>query len=283
MFAAVFFVACFFYFFSGFVSVYAEMPFYGLDLHKSVLRAEFTTDYSKSSAERKSNIALAAKALDNTFVDVKAEFSFNDTVGERSSKRGYKDAKIIVKGKFVEGVGGGVCQVSTTLYNAAILAGLRITEHHAHSLAVSYVEPSFDAMVNSGYADLKFANSTNNFIIIKTKADGEKLTVRIFGEKMTERIKRKSVVKEYVDAPIEKIKDVKLEYPDLFEGEERVISLGKQGLKSEGYILIEKNGKKSECKLRTDYYAPIGGVVVIGTAQRDESFEQMPLDFFGVA
>lgn len=254
----------------------AEMPFYDLDPKPSVLRAEFTTDYAKSSAERKHNIALAAKALNGAFIDVKAEFSFNDTVGERSAARGYENAKIIVKGKFVDGVGGGVCQVSTTLYNAAILAGLKVTEQHAHSLSVSYVEPSFDAMVNSGSADLKFVNATHNPVIIRTAADGEKLTVRVYGEKMREKIRRKSVIKEYVDAPMEKIIDEKSEYPDLYEGEERVVSYGKKGIKSEGYVIIDKNGKRTSEKLRSDYYAPISGQVVVGTAVKEKSF----FDFF---
>lgn len=256
------------------VSTAFALPFYGLEPKERVLRAEFTTDYSKSSAERKHNIALAAKALNNAFIDVKAEFSFNGVVGLRTAARGYRNAKIIVKGKFTDGVGGGVCQVSTTLYNAAVLSGMKITEHHAHSLAVSYVEPSFDAMVNSGSADLKFVNATKNPVVIKTKTDGEKITVRIYGEKMNEKIKRKSLIKQYIDAPMEKFKDDKLEYPDLYVGEERIISFGKQGIKSEGYIITEKNGKKSERKLRADYYAPISGITIIGTAKKEEIFDE---------
>ena len=144
------------------------MPFYDLQPKDIVLRATFSTDYSKSSAERKHNVGLAAKSLDNVFVDAGGEFSFNKTVGERTYKRGYKSAKIIVNGEFTEGVGGGVCQVSTTLYNAALLAGLEISEVNQHSVAVSYVAPSFDAMVNSGSADLRFINRTHNPVIIRT-------------------------------------------------------------------------------------------------------------------
>ena len=124
------------------------MPFYDLQPKKIVLRAEFSTNYSSSTDARKFNVALASKTLDNTLVDINGEFSFNYTVGERTERRGYKKAKIIVGGEFVDGVGGGVCQVSTTLYNAVLLAGLKIIECHPHSLPVSYVAPSFDAMVN---------------------------------------------------------------------------------------------------------------------------------------
>ena len=120
-------------------------------------------------------------------MDINGEFSFNYTIGERTERRGYKKAKIIVGGEFVDGVGGGVCQVSTTLYNAVLLAGLKVVECHPHSLPVSYVEPSFDAMVNSGWADLKFINDTHNPVIIRARADGAKLTIQIFGEPMNER------------------------------------------------------------------------------------------------
>lgn len=247
----------------------AEMPFFGLNPQNRVLRAEFSTYYDESSNERKNNISVAAKALDNAFIDVNAEFSFNDRVGVRTEKRGYKNAKIIVKGKFIDGVGGGVCQVSTTLYNAALLSDLKITEHHAHSLTVSYVEPSFDAMVNSGSADLKFVNNTDNPLIIKTKATGEKLTVKIYGEPLKGKITRKSVVKEYVSPIFEKIRDDKHEYNDLYEGEERITYYGKNGIKSEGYILKEINGTYKEKKIRSDFYAPINGTIMIGTKAKD--------------
>lgn len=101
------------------------------------------------------------------------EFSFNAAVGERTEERGYSTAKVIENGKFVEGVGGGVCQVSSTVYNCALLSGLTVTERHRHSLAVSYVEPSFDAMVSYSYADLRFYNDTGKSVFIVADADGE--------------------------------------------------------------------------------------------------------------
>ena len=162
----------------------AAMPFYDLRPQQLVLRSKFFTSYPSSTEERKSNIKLAAKSLDYAFVDVGGEFSFNQTVGARTEKRGYKTAKIIVGGEFVDGVGGGVCQVSTTLYNAVLLAGLKVTEFHAHSLPVSYVAPSFDAMVNSGSADLKFINNTHNPVYIRAFADDATLTIEIYGEPM---------------------------------------------------------------------------------------------------
>lgn len=250
----------------GVIVVNAKMPFYNLNPKEIVLRSQFYTTYSSSNEERKNNIYLASKSLNNTFVDVGGEFSFNKTVGERTIKRGYKVAKIIFNGSFIEGVGGGVCQVSTTLYNAVLLAGLTITEYHPHSLAVSYVAPSFDAMVNSGSADLRFVNNTENPIIIKTIANGERLTVQIYGEESQYKYERVSVTTEEIPAPKERvIIDEKGEYPDLLDGEQKTITYSKKGLKSTAYIVKKKNGKMVEViKLRKDKYNPITGLIVVG-------------------
>ncbi|MDY6367391.1 MAG: VanW family protein [Clostridia bacterium] len=249
---------------------FAELPFYDAKNTVFVLRAEFTTDYSTSSPERKHNVFIAAKSLNGAFIDVNAEFSFNKRVGARTEQRGYKSAKIIVNGKFTDGVGGGVCQVSTTLYNAALLAGLKITEKHDHTLAVSYVEPSFDAMVSGG-SDLKFANTTKSPIYIKTSADGNKLTVKIYGEKQTQKITRKSVIVGRVEPNFEKVNDEKGEYPELTVGQEKVISAGKNGIKSEGYLVKSVNGKIVSERIRRDYYAPIPGLIVVGTAIKPQT------------
>ncbi len=235
-----------------------------------VLMATFTTDYSKSVAERKHNIELACGSLNKVFVEADEEFSFNKTVGERSEEKGYKSAKIIIDGKFAEGVGGGVCQVSTTLYNAALLSGLKVTEYHAHSLGVSYCSPSFDAMVNSNFADLKFVNNTGMPIYFITEADGVFLTVKIFGKKPRYTVERKSVVKEYIEIPEpETIVDENGDYPELYEGERKTLSWGKKGIVSEGFLVFKENGKVV-CvkKIRKDRYSPIKGIVVEGTKKR---------------
>lgn len=245
-----------------------EMPFYDLQPQDLTVRSKFYTSYSSSTAERKSNIALASKSLNNVFVDVGTEFSFNRTVGARTENRGYKTAKIIVGGKFVDGVGGGVCQVSTTLYNAVLLAGLEITEYHPHSLPVSYIAPSFDAMVNSGNADLRFVNNTHNPIVIKANTTDSVLTIEIIGEPMTESISRQSIITDYIPAPEEEIiVDTAGEYPDLYQGERKVLTFGKQGYKSEGFLIKSVNGKPvSVQKIRSDKYSAMRGVVIEGTA-----------------
>ena len=255
-------------------------PFYDLKPQKLTLRAEFSTDYSKSSAERKHNILLAAKSLDKTFLDVNGEFSFNRAVGARTEKRGYKTAKIIVDGEFVEGMGGGVCQVSTTLYNAAIRAGLKITEFHAHSLSVSYVEPSMDAMVSFGSADLRFKNLTHNPVIIRTFADGNTLTVKVYGEPMKEKYEIKSVIKEEILPEYSEITDENGEYPDLYTGEKRIIKYGKKGIVSEGVLIKTINGKVvSSTRIRRDKYRAVNGIVVLGVMPAPDTASDNKIGF----
>ncbi len=245
-------------------------PFYRLRPQAPVFRARFYTSFPTSSAERKSNIVLAARTLNNTLVAAGEEFSFNLTVGPRTEKRGYKTAKIIAGGKFVDGVGGGVCQVSTTLYNALLLAGLKIIEYHPHSLPVGYVAPSFDAMVNSGSADLRFINDTDNPVIIKTKVENDRLYVEVYGEKMTCRYERESIITGEIKADAEEIvADDKGEYPELFEGERLVVSYSKNGYKSEGRLIKIVNGKRIwSKKLRSDSYKAVRGTIVEGKAKR---------------
>lgn len=247
------------------------MPFYNLSPKPLCVRATFSTNYSTSTDERKTNVYLATKSLDGTLVAPFEEFSFNLVVGERTEKRGYKKAKIIVDGQFVDGVGGGVCQVSTTLYNAVLLAGLKIVEYHPHSLAVGYVPPSFDAMVNSGWADLKFINDTFNPIIINAFADGNTLTITITGEKQEYQYLRKSRVIGEIPPPDDKIiQDDKNEFPDLYLDQTIRIKNPKNGLVSEGYLLMVKDGKiHSSIKIRSDKYAPVQGVLLRGNKARE--------------
>ncbi len=261
-------IATFSTFIGGVKNAFA-MPFYDLQPSEIVLRSSFSTTYSASSKERKHNIALASKALNNSLIESFGEFSFNRCVGERTEKRGYQKAKIIVSGEFVDGIGGGVCQVSTTLYNALILAGLEIIESHPHSLPVSYVEPSFDAMVNSGWADLKFINNTHNPVIIKAFANGDRLLIEIWGQKMKEKYIRKSVVTKTLPALTEQVVlDTDGNYPDIFQGEYRWIRYGKEGLLSEGYVVKVLGGKTEKKKIRSDRYSPTRGLIVYGTAEK---------------
>lgn len=238
-------------------------------------RAKFFTTYYSSSEERISNIKLASQKINGVFLDVNEEFSFNNIVGERTENNGYKNSKIILGGKFTDGVGGGVCQVSTTLYNAVLLAGLKVTESHPHSLAVSYVAPSFDAMVSFGYADLKFVNDTGYPVLIKAFANDYMLTISIFGQKMSERYARQSTITGELPAPPEEtIFDEENLYPELEVGERKVICYSKKGLTSEGALIKLINGKPVSVKtIRKDVYRGAKGLIVMKKPANDITYQ----------
>ncbi|MBR2614519.1 MAG: VanW family protein [Clostridia bacterium] len=242
---------------------------YVIKKQEYALRSSFYTSFDTSKVERSNNIALAVKSIDKAFIDVGGEFSFNKVVGERSEQRGYQKAITIQNGEFTEGVGGGVCQVSTTLYNAFILADLTVTEYHRHTLAVSYIMPSFDAMVSFGYADLKVVNNTNSPVVIRAFVVGNRIKIEIYGERLDKKIERESVVVEKLPYAVKEVFDESGEY-GLVKGEQKVLSYGKEGERSIGYLKITKNGKTVKKVLRKDSYLPIDKVVCIGVKSDDK-------------
>jgi len=153
------------------------------------LVAEGKSDYTHSIPERIYNLSLAANKFDGVLIPKGKIFSFNETVGDISSLTGYKPAYIIKQGKTVLGDGGGVCQVSTTLFRAALNAGLPINERHAHAYRVSYYEndgkPGFDATVFAPNTDLKFTNNTKGHILIQVENDKNtnSLVFKFYGQK----------------------------------------------------------------------------------------------------
>lgn len=145
------------------------------------LRSAYFTNYASSSANRKSNLALAASKLDGHLLHPGEVFSYNDRVGPRSESKGWKTAHQFQDGQIVDGVGGGVCQSSSTLYNAVLMGGLKIVERHNHSLPVAYLSPARDASVSYGHLDFKFANNTNGPLYLTAAADGKNFHIRLYG------------------------------------------------------------------------------------------------------
>ena len=136
-------------------------------LNKIVIRSQYSTTFV-DNAPRESNITLAMEAFDGLVIKNGEKVSFNKVVGPRTAARGFKEANIIVDGEFVPGNGGGVCQASTTIFNAVLRSGLRIIESHNHSLPISYVPLGLDAMVSSA-ADLEFQNNTGETIFFESR------------------------------------------------------------------------------------------------------------------
>ncbi|WP_157272580.1 VanW family protein [Paenibacillus daejeonensis] len=146
----------------------------------------YATYFNSRNAKRSHNIDLAAKAIDGAVVFPGELFSFNRTVGIRTRDRGYKEAPIIVRGELSEGVGGGICQVSSTLYNAVDRAGLTIIERYSHSKRVPYVLAGRDATVSWGGPDFSFRNDYNQPVLIKALSIHGKMYVTVYSSELIE-------------------------------------------------------------------------------------------------
>jgi len=142
--------------------------------------AQYSTHFDSTQVNRTENIRLAAKALDGKLLAPGERFSFNGSVGERTNEAGYKEALIIEGNTFIPGLGGGVCQVSSTLYNAVLLAQLEILERHRHTLPITYVPPGQDATVAYPVLDFKFRNSTDAYLLIRSFVDENTLTFQLY-------------------------------------------------------------------------------------------------------
>ena len=229
------------------------------------LLSAFTTYFSAENAPRAHNIALAAEKLNGTVLEAGEILSFNKRVGPRTAKNGFLEAPIIKAGEYVPGLGGGVCQASTTLYNAALLAGLEIKEYHPHSLASGYIEPSFDAMVSGASCDLKIKNTLAGKVYLVCRSGKGWLKVGIYGRESPVTYVRESVVLNRIAPPEAEVR----------EGEEdSVIRAEKEGIVSEGYLIRREAGKPDKrVRIRRDKYAPVQGILM----RRPESAaEQTP-------
>lgn len=228
-------------------------------------KSSFTTNFETSSSARKNNIKTALKSFDGIILNEGEVLSFNNTTGIRNEENGYQKAKIISKGTFVEDYGGGVCQVSTTLYNACLLAGLEIIEFRPHSLPVSYIEPSFDAMVSFGSSDLKIRNNSGGQIIITTSSENDLCKVKIFGLKNRYKITRHSEKIGIVKAEKDIIETDYERYGESLEiGEKKRLSFSKDGYISRGYLnYYNENGKLVKTTMiRENKYNATKGVIL---------------------
>jgi vancomycin resistance protein YoaR len=152
--------------------------------------SQYFTYFNSRNKERSHNIYLASEAINNYVVFPGETFSFNTVVGNRTVDRGYLPAPIIVKGELSEGVGGGICQVSSTLYNAVDRAGVKIIERYSHSRRVPYVPPNRDATVSWYGPDFTFKNRHNQPLLIRSKVVGGQLIIVIFSSDTFDNNKR---------------------------------------------------------------------------------------------
>ena len=212
----------------------------------------YSTDFRTSGKNRRHNLSLAASAISGAVIAAGETFSFNEAVGERTAARGFLEANVVVNGEFVKGVGGGVCQVSTTLYNAALLAGLEILSAAAHSRPVSYVPYSRDCTVSSAI-DFVFKNDTDAPVYLAAEVKGSRLTFVLYG-------KTKDGTRRLESEVVEEIP-----FRALYEDGNAVASdpagaalltEGRTGIRSRLYLIRETNGETSRTLIRENLYPP---------------------------
>ncbi|MEW6182530.1 MAG: VanW family protein [Bacillota bacterium] len=222
---------------------------------------EFTTSFDPAKVNRVYNITVAAGALNGLLVRPGEVVSFNKIVGPRSSETGYKEAPAIINNEFVDSFGGGVCQVSTTLYNAVLLSGLEVVERRNHSLPVTYVPAGRDATVAYGGSDLKFRNDTEKFLYVRTAVTGSRLTIKILG---SEKYKRKVELRSWVTETL-KPEVIRKEDPNLEAGKEVVKQKGISGYRAKAERIIWDGNNPIKEQLRSSFYHPLDQIVAVGT------------------
>ncbi|MDQ3813917.1 MAG: VanW family protein, partial [Armatimonadota bacterium] len=192
------------------------------------LLASFSTLYDASLRGRTHNLRIAARNVNGAIIPAGEVFSTNRTIGPRNAADGWREAKMFVSGQVVSGVGAGICQCASTLYNAALLAGLPIVERHPHMFRVPYVPASRDATIYWGGKDMRFRNSTNGPIYVQTFLRGGRFHARLYG---TEPVR------------------------DNIKVESRTISR-RRGTVSEAYRVVHTGSGVQRIRLSRDYYMP---------------------------
>lgn len=221
--------------------------------------ASYTTSYATSNSNRSNNIALAASKLDGTVIMPGETFSYNSTIGQRTVSAGFKEAGAYSNGQVVTEVGGGICQVSSTLYNAVLRVNLQIVSRKNHNFQVGYVPIGTDATVSWQQPDFQFKNNRNYAIRIKATTSNKKVTIQIYGLKQDD---------DY-DVEIQSERTGTISYnttyttdSSLKKGQSKVIQKGSNGATSITYKILKKNGEiVSKEIISRDKYQPHNQVI----------------------
>ena len=221
--------------------------------------SSFTTYYDTSNKDRAKNLELSAKKINGKIISPGDEFSYNSIVGARTIEAGYKGAKIYSNGQVVDGLGGGICQLSSTLYNAVFSANLDVTERHNHQFLTSYVKEGRDATVVYGSKDFKFKNNRSFPIKIETKVSSGVVTCSIYGIKEDP---------EYdVSFDVETVSsaepNIKYEYDSsLPYGEQKIKQSGSNAMTVNVYKIVKLNGSIiSKTLVYQDIYKALDKIV----------------------
>ncbi|RXZ82714.1 hypothetical protein EBB07_09470 [Paenibacillaceae bacterium] len=220
----------------------------------------YTTDFSTSGQGRAHNVTSTARTLHNWVLLPDEIFDYRKVIHATDEHYGFREAPVILNGELVPGIGGGICQVSSTLYNAALLVGLEIVERRNHSLPVSYLPKGRDATFSDGYINFRFRNTTGKHLLIRTEVEGYKLTVKLFGtipEEIHYRIETELV--RTIEPPVNEViqKSGK-------RGTRKVVQPGKPGYVVDVYSVEERSGKEvGRQRISRDTYRPQPTIIAV--------------------
>jgi len=250
-----------------------EIPTITKEYNESLTQkiSSFKTTVSDSTGGRKHNVKLALEQFNGFILEPQKQVSFNDIIGEHTIENGYKTATIIYNGEFTDGIGGGICQASSTIYNALLRGGVEINEVHKHSLPVRYVPLGLDAMVAEHTADLKFTNTSDYPIYIHTYYDENSVGVDLYSHELDCTYKTRSETISTLTSTGDKIvpdTDGKYSNKVLFKGEYFRISYPKDGYEVKAYLQKFVNDELvDEQEIRHEVYQPQRGLVIEGVEE----------------
>lgn len=225
--------------------------------------ATFTTRYDASDKDRTSNLIIACRKINGKVVLADETFSYNKALGARTAQAGYKNAKVYENGEVVDGIGGGICQISSTLYNSVLMSNLKIVERRNHQFVTSYVPAGRDATVVYGMTDFKFKNTRKYPIRIMASAQNGIATVSIYGIKEENEYTFTFSTRTVASIPFT---TKYVEDSTLPAGTEKVKQKGANGLKTETYITKMLNGKVISTELLSkDTYDAMTGIILKNT------------------
>lgn len=227
------------------------------------LLATYSTKYDASNINRATNLELACEKINDKVVLAGEIFSYNKTLGERTIAAGYKEAKVYENGEVVDGIGGGICQVSSTLYNSVLMANMEVTERRNHQFVTSYTPEGRDATVVYGMTDLKFKNTRKYAIKIKATCSNGIVTISIYGIKEDNEYTVSFSTETISTIPytVKYINDSSLK-----KGTEKVKQVGANGMITETYIIKSLNGVVvSRELLSKDTYNAMQRIILRGT------------------
>jgi vancomycin resistance protein YoaR len=238
------------------------------DLSKiNTVLGTYETYFNPKKYNRVNNIKVGVNATNNIVLNPSEEFSFNSYVEVKEVQDKFKNAPVIINGELKEGLGGGICQVSSTLYNAALYAGLEITNVKNHSIPSPYVSKGRDATISTGGIDLKFKNSFRKPIFINQQVYEDRIVSTIYGDE--EYKKDIEIVTELVKSVPH---EVKVKSSDkLYEGEKNISQKGRNGYKVNTFRIYKGNGEVIKELIRENYYPPIDKIIIYGTKIKESN------------